>query len=464
MERKTWLIGGGMALAVVLAAAWAFAPRPVEVELAAVTQGPFQTTIDEDGKTRLSDRYVVSAPLAATLARITLKEGDVVAVDTPLAVLSSVLPVMLDERTRLEMRARYEAAQDNVSRSVSRTARAQVSLDQARNEVTRSEKLVQQGFIAPIKVETDRLATLGAQREVEGAAAERRMAGHELEQARAALGAVPSSAAGVGVGVGAGAGAGVVSGVVSGAGAPNKSSGYTVRAPSAGRVLRVLQTSEGAVALGTPLIEVGDTQHMEVVTELLTTDAPAAAVGSHVLIERWGGRAALQGRVRSIEPAAFTKVSALGVEEQRVRVLIAITSPQTEWQALGDGYRVSVRIVTLSEPQAVQVPVSAVFPLPSATVGSGGAVAASAASPAASAGTGAGVGAGAAAAAAASAAPARFAVFVVNEGRARQTAVELGARNGNAAWIRGGVTTGQQVIAYPPATVRDGLRVAARKP
>jgi HlyD family secretion protein len=434
MERKTGLIGGGMALAVVLAAAWAFAPRPVEVELAAVTQGPFQTTIDEDGKTRLSDRYVVSAPLAATLARITLKEGDAVAIDAPLAVLSSVLPVMLDERTRLEMRARYEAAQDNVSRSVSRTARAQVSLDQARNEVTRSEKLVQQGFIAPIKVETDRLATLGAQREVEGAAAERRMAGHELEQARAALGAVPSSAVV----------AGVISGVISGAAAPNKSGGYTVRAPSAGRVLRVLQTSEGAVALGTPLIEVGDTQHMEIVTELLTTDALAAAVGSQVLIERWGGRAALQGRVRSVEPAAFTKVSALGVEEQRVRVLIAITSPQTEWQALGDGYRVSVRIITLSELQAVQVPVSAVFPLPSAAVGSD----------AASAATG----------AAASAAPARFAVFVVNEGRARQTAIELGARNGNAAWIRSGVTTGQQVIAYPPATVRDGLRVAARKP
>jgi HlyD family secretion protein len=411
MERKTWLIGGGVALALALAVGWAFAPRPVEVELATVTQGPFETTIDEDGKTRLTNRYVVSAPLAGRLARIILKEGDAVIVDAPLAVLSSVLPAMQDERTQRELQARVEAAQDNVARATARTLRAQVTLAQAQNEVRRSEQLVQQGFIAPIKVEAERLAKAGAQREVEGAAAERRMAAHEVEQAQAALGSMPPSGGGRGAGT-------------------NKA-GFTVRAPTAGRVLRVLQTSEGVVALGTPLIEVGDTQRMEVVTELLTTEALAAKPGSRVLIERWGGPSSLQGRVRSIEPAAFTKVSALGVEEQRVRVLIDITSPQAGWQALGDGYRVSVRIVTLSETQAVQVPVSAVFPLASS---------------------------------AATAAPARFAVFVVNDGRARQTAVELGARNGSTAWIRSGITTDQQVIAYPPATVRDGLRVAARKP
>ena len=442
MERRTWLIGGGLALALALGVGWAFAPRPVEVELAAVTLGPFETTIDEDGKTRLADRYVVSAPLAGRLARITLKEGDAVAVDTPLAVLNAVLPAMLDERTRRELRARVAAAQDNVSRATSRTARAQVSLDQARNEVWRSEQLVQQGFIAPIKVETDRLATLGAQREVEGAAAERRMAAHELEQTQAALGAVQPSGAGAGAGAGAGR-------------AAANTSGFTVRAPSAGRVLRVLQVSEGAVALGTPLIELGDTGRMEVVTELLTTDAIAARVGSRVVIERWGGPVALEGRVRNVEPAAFTKVSALGVEEQRVRVLIDITSPQADWQALGDGYRVSVRIVTLSEPKAVQVPVSAVFPLPS----SAGMV-----SDAGAAGEQGAKGAAATDGSAGAAVPARFAVFVADEGRARQTAVMLGARNGSAAWIRGGLTTGQQVIAYPPATVRDGQRVAARKP
>ena len=419
MKRKTWLISGAAVLALALALAWAFAPRPVEVELAPVTQGRFETTIDEDGKTRLADRYVISAPLAGRLARITLKEGDAVAVDTPLAVLSSVLPAMLDERTRRELQARVEGAQDNVSRAGSRIARAQVSLDQAKNEVRRSEQLVKQGFIAPIKVETDRLATLGAQREVESAAAERRIAAHELEQTQAALGAVRQPAAGSGA-------------------AANKG-GFTVRAPSAGRVLRVLQTSEGAVALGTPLLEIGDTQRMEVVAELLTTDALAARTGSRVVIERWGGPANLEGRVRSVEPAAFTKVSALGVEEQRVRVLIDITSPQAEWQALGDGYRVSVRIVTRAEAKAVQVPVSAVFPLPAvagadAGDSNGGPTSAT-----------------------------RFAVFVADDGRARQVPVLLGARNASAAWVRGGLTPGQQVIVYPPATVRDGIKVKARK-
>ncbi len=188
------------------------------------------------------------------------------------------------------------------------------------------------------------------------------------------------------------------------------------------------------VALGTPLLELGDVSRLEIVAELLTTDALAARPGSRVLIERWGGPATLEGRVRSVEPGAFTKVSALGVEEQRVRVLIDITSPQAAWQALGDGYRVSVRIVTLAEDKALQVPVSAVFPLPAGS-GSG----------------------------AADAAAQRFAVFVSDGGRAHLMPVVLVARNGSAAWIRSGLASGQQVIVYPPATVRDGARIAARK-
>ena len=410
MKRKTWIIGGATAVLLVVAVAWAFAPKPVEVELAPVTQGPFETTIDEDGKTRLTDRYVVSAPLAGRLARITLKEGDAVTADMPLAQLSSVLPAMLDERTLREMRARVEGAQDNVSRTSSRIARAQVSLDQAKNEVRRSEQLAQQGFIAPVKVETDRLTTVGAQRELEAAAAERRMATHELEQTQAAISATSTGS--------------------------GKSS-FTVRAPSAGRVLRVLQTSEGAAALGTPLMEIGDTQRMEIIAELLTTDALVARPGSRVMIERWGGAGTLEGRVRSVEPAAFTKVSALGVEEQRVRVLIEITSPQPAWQALGDGYRVSVRIVTLAEGKAVQVPVSAVFPLPAQSADSASGKQATAP---------------------------HYAVFVADGGRALQVPVELGARNGSAAWIRSGLTPGQQVIVYPPAAVKDSQRVAERKP
>ena len=412
MKRKTWIVGGAAAALLVLAAAWAFAPRPVEVELAPVTQGSFETTIDEDGKTRLAERYLVSAPLAGKLARITLKEGDAVEADMALALLSSVLPAMRDERTLRELQARVESAQDNVQRAETRIARSQVSLDQAKNDFRRSEQLAQQGFIAPSRLDADRLSSLGVQREVELAAADRRIAVHDLEQARAALGATREPTAGT------------------------SQRSFTVRAPSAGRVLRVLQPSEGAVALGAPLFEIGDIHRLEIVAELLTTDALAARPGSRVMIERWGGPATLEGRVRSVEPAAFTKVSALGVEEQRVRVRIDITSPQPEWQALGDGYRVGVRIVTLAEAQAIQVPVSAVFPLPGEAAGrdSGGAVAAP-----------------------------RYAVFLADAGRARQVPVVLGARNGSAAWIRSGLTPGQQVIVYPPATVRDGVRVKARK-
>ena len=412
MNRKTWIVGGSAAVLLALAVGWAFAPRPVEVELVPVTQGPFETTIDEDGKTRLADRYVVSSPLAGKLARITLKEGDAVEANMALALLSSVLPTMRDERTLRELQARVESAEDNVQRAEIRIARSQVALDQAKNDFRRSEQLAQQGFIAPAKLDTDRLASVGVQREVEAAAAERRIAVHDLEQSRAALGTTREPAVGAG------------------------QRGFTVRAPSAGRVLRVLQTSEGAVALGAPLFEIGDTQRLEIVAELLTTDAPTARPGSRVMIERWGGPTTLEGRVRSVEPAAFTKVSALGVEEQRVRVLIDITSPQAQWQALGDGYRVSVRIVTMAESKAVQVPVSAVFPLPAEAVSD---------------------------ATTGSALESHHAVFLADGGRARQVPVVLGARNGSAAWIRSGLVPGQQVIVYPPAAVRNGVRVKARK-
>lgn len=411
MKRKAWIYSALLVLAVALALAWAFAPRPVEVELAPVAVGRFETTIDEDGKTRLADRYIVSAPLAGRLARVTLKEGDAVAADAPVATLTPGLPALLDERTLRELSARVQAAQDNVQRAATRVARAQVALEQATNEARRSEQLAQQGFIAPTKLDTDRLNTRAAEREVDAAAAERRIATHDLEQARAALGAVrqPANAAG--------------------------QRSFAVRAPVAGRVLRVLQASEAVVAMGTPLLEIGDTRRLEIVAELLTTDALAAKPGSRVMIERWGGPTTLEGMVRSVEPAAFTKVSALGVEEQRVRVLIDLTSPQTQWQALGDGYRVSVRIVTLAQDNAVQVPVSAVFPLPAdgaASDANGGTAA-------------------------------RYAVFVAEGGRAQQVPVVLAARNGSAAWIKSGLATGQQVIVYPPATVRNGVRIAERK-
>lgn len=392
-----------MAAAVALLA-WAFAPRPVEVEVATVTQGHFETTVDEDGKTRLRERYVVSAPLAGLLTRITLREGDAVDAGAVVATLTPVLPPMLDERTLREQQVRLEITEAQVQRVNARVEGAKVALLQARNEVQRSEQLARQGFVSPTKLETDRLAALAAQKDLDAANEEFHVAGHEVEQARAALAAVRGSGR-------------------------SGSRRFTLRAPTAGRVLRVVQTSETAVALGTPLVELGDTRGLEVVAELLTTDALQAKPGSRVLIERWGGDCALQGRVRLVEPAAFTKVSALGVEEQRVKVLIDITSPPDQWRALGDGFRVSVRLVTREVDNAIKVPVSAVFPVPDREGAPRGGMA----------------------------------VFVLENGRARMTSVQVGARNGADAWVQQGLAPGASVIVYPGAAVKDGARVSARK-
>ena len=404
MKVRTWIYVGCGVLAAVALVAWAFAPRPLEVEVAAITKGPFQTTIDEDGKTRLRDRYVVSAPLAGRLARIGLREGDAVAANAVVATLTPVLSPMLDERTLRELQVRVEVADAQAQRVKARIALAKVGVQQARNEVQRSEQLAVQGFVSPTKLETDRLAALAAQKELDASIEEGHVAGHEIEQARAALLAVRS---------------------------PERSGSraFALRSPTGGRVLRVAQTSETTVALGTPLVEVGNTEELEVVAELLTTDALKAKPGSRVLIERWGGDSELEGRVRLVEPAAFTKVSALGVEEQRVKVLIDITSPPSQWRALGDGYRVGVRIVTLAVGDAVKVPTSALFPLPAHDDGSA----------------------------------AGMAVFALEDGRARLRPVDTAARNGAEAWVRKGLEPGATVIVYPAAGVRDGARVRVRR-
>jgi HlyD family secretion protein len=408
MKLKTGLMVGAAVVTVAAMLAWAFAPRPLEVELAEASVGRFETTIDEDARTRLRDRFVVSAPLAGRLQRITLREGDAVEAGAVVATLTPMMSAMLDERTLREQQAHIGVAEAGLLRAATRIDAAKVALEQARVELARTEQLAQQGFVAPTKVDAERLAAQGAQKELDTAREGEHVARHELEQARAALVAVRGASMGADA---------------------KGAAGFALHSPVAGRVLKVHTTSEATVALGTPLIEIGDTAAMEVVAELLTTDALLARPGSAVRIERWGGPNVLQGRVRRVEPAAFTKVSALGVEEQRVNVLIDITSPAAEWAALGDGYRVGVRVVTRSEDSVLRVPVSAVFPLPQAD----------------------------------SAAPASHAVFVFESGRARLQPVTVAARNDNAAWIRSGIAAGAKVIVYPPAGVADGVRVEARR-
>jgi len=396
MKRSTTLAVAGAALASVLALAWAFAPRPLEVETAAVAEGAFEATVDEDARTRLRDRYVVSAPLAGRLDRITLREGDAVAEDAVVATLTPALSPLLDERSLRELRARVEAAQAGVERAAARVEGAKVAVLQARNDAQRSEELARQGFVAPTKLESDRLALLAAQKDQEASLAERHVAMHEAEQARAALGAVQRG------------------------GGP----AFALKSPVAGRVLRVVQASEASVPLGAPLLELGDTARMEVVAELLTTEAVKLRPGQAVHIERWGGPGELQGRVRLVEPGGFTKVSALGVEEQRVRAVIDLASPPEQWRSLGDGFRVGVRIVVQSQPRAVLVPLAAVFPRGDAP---------------------------------------GMAVFVVDGRRARLQPVDVAERSATHAWVRQGPATGTAVVIYPPAALTDGARVRPRR-
>lgn len=397
MKRSTLITAAVAAAALVALVAWAFAPRPVEVETADAVRGPFETTVDEDARTRLAERYVVSAPLAARLSRITLREGDRVRTGDVLARLQPVLTPLLDERSQREQAARVAATEAVLQQAHKRMEAARVALDRARDDLQRSEQLAQQGFVSPTKLSGDRLAVQGAQKDLEAAQAGEQVARHELQLARAALGVSRGTAAGA---------------------------AFELRAPVAGQVLKLHHTSEGTVALGAPLLDIGDIAQLEVVAELLTADALQARPGGAVRIERWGGPVELQGRVRRVEPAAFTKVSALGVEEQRVNVVIDITSPREQWTALGDAFRVGVRIVTRSEADVLKVPVGAVFPLPAPATGHG--------------------------------------VFVVDGRRARLQPVQLAARNGAEAWITDGLGAGARVIVYPGAAVQDGVAVRTR--
>lgn len=394
-QRKTWMLAA-VVVAAVAALGWAFAPRPLEVEAAPVTQGRFEQAIEEDGRTRLLERYTVSAPVASRLARITLREGDPVAAGDTVAVLTPLLSPMVDDRSRREAAARLKAAAAGISRATARVERARVGQEEARLEVGRTEKLAGDGFVSSSKLDAARLAVTAARREYETAVAEREIAVQEQAQAQAAL--TPAEAGAK-------------------TGRP-----LAVHAPVSGVVLKVTQPSEATIAAGSPLLDIGDPARMEVISELLTADAVQAEPGRRVVIDRWGGPAT-EGRVRRVEPAAFTKVSALGIEEQRVNVVIDVPQPPPAWRGMGDGFRVGVRVITASVDQAVLVPVGALFPHEGA-----------------------------------------MAVYRVDGRKARLQPVQVADRNATVAWVRGGVTPGQTVILYPAAAVADGRSVKIRAP
>ncbi len=419
MKRRSWLylIAAGVLLAG--AFTWAFRPRPLPVEVAAVLQAPFEQTIDEDGRTRVRNRYVIAAPLSGRLARITLDPGDPIAAGATVARIAPTPPALLDARTLRELQERVGAAQAQLAQAGAEQARADAAHAQALTDLARQRKLEGEGFLSAAARDQAELTARVQLRALEAAGAGRDAAVHALAQARAAVASTRNG---------------------------NASQGLPVISPVNGQVLRVLQRSEAPVTLGTPLLEVADPQDLEIVVDLLSTDAARVAAGARVHVDAAG--APLTGRVRRIEPAAFTKVSALGVEEQRVNVLIdldaaaappnalpnaaATATPHAASTAarLGDGFRVDLRVVVLAQSDAVQAPLAALF---RASDDSGQAAAGG---------------------------DDRWVVFVVEDGRAVRRPIRVAARNTQAAWVREGLRAGEQVIVYPSDILQHGRRVS----
>jgi HlyD family secretion protein len=307
-------------------------------------------------------------------------------------------PALLDVRTERELKERLGAAEADRLRTQAVVERATAALKQARIDFNRSRELAREHLVPPAQVERDELSVTLRRKELEASEFENDVAGHQVELARAALlqarkGIDPSAA-------------------------PDR---LEIRSPVAGRVLRVLQESESVVALGTPLLEIADPSDLEVVVDVLTTDAVQITPGMPVRMERYGAGQPLDGRVRLIEPSAFTKISALGVEEQRVNVVIDLVSPSDQWKSLGDAYRVEARIIVHEEQDAVKVPAGAVF-----REGE------------------------------------HWTVFVLDGGKARKRVVEVGHRNGVEATVSKGLDVGDLVVVYPSDAVKDRVRVKPR--
>lgn len=373
---------------------WGFWPQPVSVEMVAAQRGPMTVTIEEEGRTRVIDRYVISAPVDGVACRVQLDVGDPVSKDQPLLGVTPLASQVLDPRRRAEAEAAVAAATAAVAASHDQAEAAKARAAFYAAELGRLQPLAERGVISRDELDKARMNDITARASVRSALHAVEVARHELQAARSVLEISAASP-----------GAGVLDRVV-------------VRSPIDGRVLKVDRECEGPVRTGDALLEVGDPSLLEVIVDLLSADAVKLQPGTRVLFDRWGGEGQLEGVVRTVEPVGVTKVSALGVEEQRVRVVADFTSPPERWQRLGDGYRVEARFVLWSADQVLQIPAGSLFRH------DGG-----------------------------------WAVFAVEDGRAVLRPVRIGQRNGMTAQVIEGIDVGQTVILHPNDEVADGRRV-----
>ena len=393
--QQTGKTGFVLAVAALLAAlAWGFWPGPVLVEVTEVVQAPMRVTVEEEGQTRVKDRFVISAPVAGYLQRIQLDVGDAVGKGHTLANMEPLRPEVLDPRSRARAEAQVAAAAAalNGAEEKLEAARAETKFSQAeyaRRKKLQADALVSEGVLD--EAETRARQARAEQRSADFAV---EVARFELEAAKTAL---QYSIAGNG---------------------ETASATVALRAPVASRVLNIHHKSEGVVATGEDLLEIGDPAALEVAVDVLSADAVRIQPGSLVKFYRWGGDKPLDGIVRTIEPTGFTKISALGVEEQRVWVIADLTSPHEDWQQLGDGYRVEAHFILWQDEAVLQMPASALFRKADG-----------------------------------------WAVFAVADSKARLTTVTTGHNNGLTTQIITGLSAGDVVITHPDDRIEDGVRV-----
>jgi HlyD family secretion protein len=397
-QGRTWrriiLVVCGVGLAAALVAG--FWPKPVPVQTAPVTRGPFKVTVREDGKTRIRHRYVVSPPVAGHLKRMTLRAGDtIIRGQTPLAVILAQTSEFLSPRTRAQAKERLRTAGALKNQRSAEVERAEAALKLARKEFKRARALFSQDVISRREWDDAQTREQILGRELRAAQFALDAATFEVEQARAVLEKMPSSR-------------------------PEDSFSLEIISPVNGFVLNVYEENARFIPAGTPIMEIGDPLDLEAEIELLSRDAVAVIPGAEVEIEGWGGPATLRGRVSMVEPGGFTKISALGVEEQRVRVRVNFLNPLPETTRMGDRYRVEAVITTWQGEDILQIPIGALFRRGN-----------------------------------------RWMVFVFENGRARLREVETDHTNGEAAEIRSGLSENERVILYPPDALEENTAVTA---
>jgi HlyD family secretion protein len=381
-KRRWWLVA--VTTLIVAAAAWALVPNPVEVDVARVTRGPLEVSLAEDGITRIRERYEVAAPVAGRLLRIEVHPGDEVGPDTHLLHLE---PLPLDPKQEAQLTARLRAAEQAAQEAEALLRSSRDAARRAHSEAERIRKLAAGAIVSRDALEAALTADSIAAKEHDAARFRAEATAYDVVVAKAALGQIDE---------------------------PKE---VIVRAPVRGRVLQVLHESERVVAAGTPLVLVGDPASLEVVADFLTTDAVRIKAGAEARIERWGGPRPLDARVRIVEPAAFMKISALGVEEQRVNVICDLSAPPAN---LGDQYRVDVRVV-LWRGTVTKVPATALF-----TSGGG------------------------------------WSVFAVRDGRARLQRVTIGESSDTEVEIKDGLQRNDTILVHPSDQIREGVRVKVR--